>query len=95
MFRNSKTIIITATLAALVTQTGAAFAFEGGGGGGEGIRTQFQIDYSEKENDDQDSERRPLPILGELPFAGGSFRDKAKERSDTIIQVQPHIVRGR
>ncbi len=93
MFRNSRSIIVTATFAALVAQAGVASAFEGGGG--EGIRTQFQIDYSENENEDQTSERRPVPVLGELPFAGGLFRNKVKERSNVVIQVQPHIVRGR
>lgn len=93
MFRNSKSIIIIAATAALVAQAGVASAFESGGGG-EGIRT-LQFDYSEKENEDQNSERRPLPFLSDLPFAGASFRDKANERTDTVIQVDPHIVRGR
>ncbi|MEX0345562.1 MAG: hypothetical protein AB3N20_11605 [Rhizobiaceae bacterium] len=93
MFRDSKTIIITATLATLVAQTGIASAFEGGGP--EGVPTQFQFEYSENENDDRTSERRRVPHLGELPFAGRSFRDKANERSNLLIQVQPHIVRGR
>ena len=94
MFHSSKIFLITAAATALIAQSGVTQAFEGGGGG-EGQRIQYQIEYSDDESDRKTDDQSRVPVLGDVPLVSNLFRNKDKTRAEVIIQVQPHVIRGR